>query len=581
MSTGAIIAIVIVVLIVLALLAFVLPRMRARARVRKRERELAAAARARGRRAPRRGRAAHRPGRRRPSRRPAWPSARREAERAEAELRQQRASLHERGMADDELIDDHERERFAGTSAMQPADDDDARRPRRRRPRRATATAPRRASDEGSREQRLPARPPRRGRRATTGRRATSQRTPPAPPVPRDPASARGHACSPAAPAPRAAGSGAETWKPWANSQPSTFEVVELLGASRRPRRSPRARGCGPGRRSPGRSRTYPASRPIPAISAREILIASPGKPCSSPQRAGARAEVVDVRAHAGLVERALEHAARGVVPAAAGQVVLLDLEPERARRPRRSRAGSSVSIATKSGSPSWRAETLTPMVRPAPPGNPRHSASCAHAASSTWRPSGTTRPGLLGDGHEVGGRRRRRRRGRASGTAPRSRRCGRSTSARSAGRRPRGAAARSPGAGRSPCPAARLHLLVHGGVEHGVAALAVGLGAVHGDVGVAHDLLPAWVGGGERDADAARVDEQLAPVELERAPGAVLRRARRSAWPRRGSHTIVEQHRELVAAQARDGVVGAQRARSRAATACSSWSPTDGRASR
>ena len=27
--------------------------------------------------------------------------------------------MHERGMADDELVEDHERERFAGTSAMQ------------------------------------------------------------------------------------------------------------------------------------------------------------------------------------------------------------------------------------------------------------------------------------------------------------------------------------------------------------------------------------------------------------------------------------------------------------------------------
>ena len=39
------------------------------------------------------------------------------AKRAEAELREQRAEMHERGMADDELIADDERERFAGTSA--------------------------------------------------------------------------------------------------------------------------------------------------------------------------------------------------------------------------------------------------------------------------------------------------------------------------------------------------------------------------------------------------------------------------------------------------------------------------------
>src|SRR5207249_8386778 len=39
-------------------------------------------------------------------------------ERAEAELRQERAALHERGMADHELIEEHEREEFAGTSAV-------------------------------------------------------------------------------------------------------------------------------------------------------------------------------------------------------------------------------------------------------------------------------------------------------------------------------------------------------------------------------------------------------------------------------------------------------------------------------
>jgi hypothetical protein len=37
-------------------------------------------------------------------------------QRAEAELRQHRASLHEREMADHELVEDHERERFTGTS---------------------------------------------------------------------------------------------------------------------------------------------------------------------------------------------------------------------------------------------------------------------------------------------------------------------------------------------------------------------------------------------------------------------------------------------------------------------------------
>jgi hypothetical protein len=36
-----------------------------------------------------------------------------ERQRAEAQLHQQQADLHERGMADDDLVADHERERFA------------------------------------------------------------------------------------------------------------------------------------------------------------------------------------------------------------------------------------------------------------------------------------------------------------------------------------------------------------------------------------------------------------------------------------------------------------------------------------
>ncbi len=56
------------------------------------------------------------------------------------------------------------------------------------------------------------------------------------------------------------------------------------------------------------------------------------------PQRARAGAEVVDVGADAELLERLVEDAAGGVVGAAAGQVVLGDLEAQRARvqaRPR------------------------------------------------------------------------------------------------------------------------------------------------------------------------------------------------------------------------------------------------------
>jgi type II secretory pathway component PulJ len=125
MSTGAIIAIVIAALIIFALLAFVVPRMRARARVRARERELqqrreqvAGEHRAEAETRQREAQQAEQKAR--------IAQKEAEAQRAQAQLHEERAGLHERGMADDELIEDHERDRFAGTSAMQPTTDDDA-----------------------------------------------------------------------------------------------------------------------------------------------------------------------------------------------------------------------------------------------------------------------------------------------------------------------------------------------------------------------------------------------------------------------------------------------------------------------
>jgi FtsZ-interacting cell division protein ZipA len=97
MSTGAIIAIVVIAIVIIALLAFVLPRSRARARereiIRRREevagahREVAQERLAEADRAEREAR----------------------AQRAEAELHQSRASLHEEGLADDDLADEHRR----------------------------------------------------------------------------------------------------------------------------------------------------------------------------------------------------------------------------------------------------------------------------------------------------------------------------------------------------------------------------------------------------------------------------------------------------------------------------------------
>jgi FtsZ-interacting cell division protein ZipA len=123
MTTGAIIAIVVAALIIIALLAFVLPRTRAKARERARERELqkrrdSQIERHRAEADAREAQAAQAEQRARIAEKEA------EAERAQAQLHQERAGLHERGMADHELIEDHERERFEGTSATQATTDD-------------------------------------------------------------------------------------------------------------------------------------------------------------------------------------------------------------------------------------------------------------------------------------------------------------------------------------------------------------------------------------------------------------------------------------------------------------------------
>jgi FtsZ-interacting cell division protein ZipA len=115
MSTGLIILIIIVVLVLLALLFFVLPRARRQRELKARERELEqrrerVAEEHRTEAEERRGMAE------RAEQKAHMAEAEAQRERAEAELREQRAQMHERGMADDELIDESERDRFAGVA---------------------------------------------------------------------------------------------------------------------------------------------------------------------------------------------------------------------------------------------------------------------------------------------------------------------------------------------------------------------------------------------------------------------------------------------------------------------------------
>ena len=114
MSTELIVAIVVVAILLIVLLVL-LPRMRASARRKQAERELhsrrervadehrsaAAERESRAEMAEQKARMAEQAAQR---------------ERAEAGMQQERADLHERGMADHELIDEHERDRFEGVA---------------------------------------------------------------------------------------------------------------------------------------------------------------------------------------------------------------------------------------------------------------------------------------------------------------------------------------------------------------------------------------------------------------------------------------------------------------------------------
>jgi len=111
MSTGLIVAIVVAAIIILALLVM-LPRMRAAGERKKAERELhsrreAVADEHRSAAAQRESRAEQAEQKARMAQQTA------ERERAEANLQSEHADMHERGMADHELIDDGERDRFA------------------------------------------------------------------------------------------------------------------------------------------------------------------------------------------------------------------------------------------------------------------------------------------------------------------------------------------------------------------------------------------------------------------------------------------------------------------------------------
>ena len=105
-------------------------------------------------------------------------------------------------------------------------------------------------------------------------------------------------------------------------------------------------------------------------------------------------------------------------------------------------------------------------------------------------------------------------------------------------------------------------HALVHLGLEEAVAALAVALGDVHRRVGVADQLVGVGhaVLGGDRDAEAAAQRELLVGGGQRRADG--LHDALGGVGRLLDALDVLQQDGELIAAEARGGVAGADRQR-------------------
>ena len=100
-------------------------------------------------------------------------------------------------------------------------------------------------------------------------------------------------------------------------------------------------------------------------------------------------------------------------------------------------------------------------------------------------------------------------------------------------------------------------YLGAHRRLEEGVPALAVGLGAVHRDVGVAQQLLAAPAAHDDPDRGG---DEDLAALDLERR----VQRLDDALGDGDGlalGADVLEEHGELVAAEPRGGVARAQAA--------------------
>ena len=298
--------------------------------------------------------------------------------------------MHERGIADHELIDEHEREKFAGTSA-------DARR----------HAWPQRADRDGEFERGPRGRPRARTRddrdgrfdTATTQPRPTTPGAPPRVPPsaasgPSVPCASRARASSRRAAA-RRRGSPGRTRSPG----PAGSRAARAVSTPSAITSSPRL--CASPTIALARSRTRRRRGPCRSRAAPKIFTASPGKRCSSRSDDAPVPKSSMCAAHAERLEHVRERAPRAPRRRARGRARETSRRSARGSRPVLGERPSSSSTG-KSGSTSWRCETLTPSVRPcaarqrAPLGELRARA-LEHLAAER-----DDQPRLLGDRHEV-----------------------------------------------------------------------------------------------------------------------------------------------------------------------------------
>ena len=287
-------------------------------------------------------------------------------------------------MADDELVEDHERDRFADVSDTTADRDGDGH------------TVDDRARDATTGEDG----PHDRAARTSAGSSASGSRTTSASPSAASyDACLSGFARSGSSAAAASAVSGAESGSP-AGARSRAAAGARGGRRSRRPPRRPPSRGCARAPTIALTISTAPRSCSMSSTSERSILSASPGKRCRK-RATSARAEVVEVRCDAEPLAQVEQRPQRGLGVLRHGR--LGHLEPQVLRRRAASRAGRRRRASAKPGSrelargdvdrdghvPFRRAPLPPRAARSAPSG----TISPVSSATATKSPAGSTVP--------------------------------------------------------------------------------------------------------------------------------------------------------------------------------------------